>query len=297
MTEMSDYTEKISVFTVGYQEVLAALKHQDDKLNRILTALAFLTVAGVALSPKVTQLGGGPVLGDSGPGAPVVLFVVFLAAVAIGVIVTLTAIGPGSPLRHPPSPERRAGRPGSLIFYAFISRDEQWDDRFDMPGEQLTQELAKNLHRETKQIAQRVDYKIVRAREAGAWVQLAIVALALMGVLGATGLSSTTRWWIACGLLVVVLTIPFWDLVVMRDTRYIDKDYSGLAYGMLAAIVVLAAGFLVAGDLADTQWEALAYASVAFIAPRYAIVRPKATYALLAIALIAAIPTLLLMIF
>jgi hypothetical protein len=294
---MDKYTRKLEIFKQSYQEVLAALKHQDDKLNRILTALAFLTVAGVALFSRVTGPNNGLTLGDSGPGAPVVLFVVFLIAVAIGVIVTLTAIGPGSPLHQASTPEQWAKLPKSLIFYALIARNEKWGKRFDEPADDLEKELARNYHQETRQIARRVVYKVVRAREAVAWVQLAIVALALMGIFGAIGLSATTRWWVASGLLVVVLAIPLWDLVTMVDARYIDSNYSALAYAMLAAATAMAAGFLVTGDLADSKWEALAYAAVVFIVPRYAIVRPKQTHALLILGLLAAIPTVLLMIF
>jgi hypothetical protein len=36
-------------FKQSYAEVLLFLKHQDDKINRVLTALAFLTAAGVTL--------------------------------------------------------------------------------------------------------------------------------------------------------------------------------------------------------------------------------------------------------
>ena len=45
------------VFARSYDEVLAALKHQDDKLNRTLTALAFLTAAGVALFARAATSG------------------------------------------------------------------------------------------------------------------------------------------------------------------------------------------------------------------------------------------------
>ena len=43
-----EWTGRAEIFEHSYDEV-TALKHQDDKLNRTLTALAFLTAAGIAL--------------------------------------------------------------------------------------------------------------------------------------------------------------------------------------------------------------------------------------------------------
>jgi hypothetical protein len=51
-------------FKESYNEPLLFLKHQDDKINRVLTALAFLTAAGVTLyifsrsNPAPTDLTG-----------------------------------------------------------------------------------------------------------------------------------------------------------------------------------------------------------------------------------------------
>jgi hypothetical protein len=296
MSAIGDYKKKIGVFERSYQEVLAALKHQDEKLNRTLTALAFLTVAGVALFPKIT--GSGIVFNDAGPGASAVLFAVFLIAVAISVIVTLTAIGPGRPLPKPPSQEARAQRKSSLLYYARISRDEQWQKRLEEPPEALMKELASNFHSEAQLIASRIDYKVTRAREANTWVQLAIVALALMGIFGASGLSSSARWWIAAALILAVLAAPLWDLRVMRETDFIRSgDFSISGYAMLGAIVVAAAGLLVAGQLIDTQWQALGYCAVAFIVPRYAIVQSRAAQALMIAGLVAIVPALMLTIF
>jgi hypothetical protein len=67
---------KWAIFQHSYDEVLAALKHQDDKLNRTLTALAFLTAAGVGL---YTRFGAGPLppvgFAGSGPSVTAVLLV------------------------------------------------------------------------------------------------------------------------------------------------------------------------------------------------------------------------------
>lgn len=296
MSDPEESKGRKEVFEHSYAEVLAALKHQDDKLNRTLTALAFLTVAGVALFPKIT--GAGIVFNGAGPGASAVLFVSFLASVALGVIVTLTAIGPGRPLPNAPSEEARAKRRPSLIFYARISRDKQWDEKFTWSPAKLAGQLAADFHCESKVIAERVDYKVARAREAIVWVELAIVALALMGIFGASGLSASARWWVASGLTVAVLAIPLWDLPLMRATNYVKSgEFSVAGYWILLAVVIAATAFLVVGQLVGAQWQALGYAAVAFIFPRYAIVRSKAALPMMVVGLVAAVPALLLIVF
>lgn len=296
MRAIDEHKKKAEVFEQSYQEVMAALKHQDEKLNRTLTALAFLTVAGVALFPKITS--SGVVFNGGGPGASAVLFAVFLVAVALGVILTLAAIGPARPLPKPPSTEAREARNHSLLYYARISRDGEWDARIKDSPEALLKMLASNFHREARLISARVDYKIARAREANAWVQLAIVALALMGIFGASGLSSSARWWIATALILAVLAVPLWDLQLMRETDFIASGgFSIPCYAMLGAIVVIATGLLVAGELAETQWQALGYCAVAFIVPRYAIVQSKAALSLMIVGVVAAVPAVMLTIF
>jgi len=294
--KIAEYEKKIEIFGHSYDEVLTALKHQDEKLNRTLTAIAFLTVAGVALFSNLPEAGTG--FNAKGPPPSAVLFVVFLASVAIGVIVTLTGIGPGRTLPKRPSERARAARVPSLLFYARISRDKDWKSKLDLAPEALTETLASNFHEEAKSIAARTDYKVARAREANTWVQLAIVALALMGIFGSSDLSTTSQWWIGTAVLVVVLAIPLWDLLLMRATNYVQSgEFSVAAYALLVGIVVMAATLLVLGRLLDAQWQALGYCAVGFLAPRYAIVDSKAGLPLMVVALLVAVPALILAVF
>lgn len=296
MAESDGSKQRKEIFEHSYDEVLSVLKHQDDKLNRTLTALAFLTVAGVALFPKLSD--ESTRFNNAGPEVSALFFVAFLIAVAIGVIVTLTAIGPGRPLPNPPSSSAHHEPEPSLLYYAAISRDPQWEETtFGRPTKDLMETLAKNFHKEAKAISYRVNYKVARIREANAWVQFAIVALALMGIFGVSGLSPSAKWWTATALLTAVIAMPFWDLWMMRDTKYAQGDFSWPAYGILLAIVASAMAFLVTGWATDAEWPALGYAVVAFMTPRYAIIRSQWGIATMIVGLIAAIPTLMLIIF
>src|SRR3954452_18910551 len=87
------------VFDRSYSEVLLFLKHQDDKINRVLTALAFLTTAGVTLyifsrakpaSPDFPQFANSYVHADD------YFFGAFLLGLFASVVLALAALDPTS---------------------------------------------------------------------------------------------------------------------------------------------------------------------------------------------------------
>lgn len=287
---MSATSSKRDVFEHSYNEVLAALKHQDDKLNRTLTALAFLTAGGVTLylnlEPTTAASPGmcgaqGPMCfaGEGGPSVTAVMFVVFLGSVALALLTALAAIGPGSSLRFPTSDGPR--RP-SLLFYTMIARDRAWDSQYEAPSEELEETLAKNFHSEAQVIARRVRYKIARSRESGAFLQLAILALSLLGIFGARGLSVDARWWIATALIICVLMLPFWEFVQMLRYKYVSRTKRvWLPYAALAASVVLTIVLLVVGKFTSDRWEALYYALFVVLLSRLALLSPIAAKVLL----------------
>jgi hypothetical protein len=276
-------TEKVEVFEKSYSEVLAALKHQDDKLNRTLTALAFLTAAGVAIYVNLDDGKAAVKFADTGPSVGAVLFVVFMAAVALALLSALSAIGPGKPLESGGDTGR------SLLFYPAIARRE-WTSVRDKSATQLTWELTDNYHHEAREIAYRTRYKVARARESGAFVQLAIVSLTLLGIFETRPLSVTTRWWIAAGLITVVLLAQFMELVQMKGHKF-DGARWGPTYIWLLIAVILAAAMLVrAQAIIDDYWEALGYALGVLLLSRLAIVSSKTTTAFVLAAMLAAVP-------
>ena len=80
--ESVDPREK--VFSKSYDEVLLLLKHEDDKINRVLTALAFLTAAGVTLYIFSRSGKGGPDFPSFG-GADIKMDDYFFACFGVGV--------------------------------------------------------------------------------------------------------------------------------------------------------------------------------------------------------------------
>lgn len=273
----------LDVFEKSYSEALAALKHQDDKLNRTLTALAFLTAAGVAIFVNLDKPPNAPVRFDgTGPSVGAVLFVVFLSSVAVALLSALSAIGPSAPLAS----TRKART--SLLFYPLIARTE-WDDMRDKNDAELVQELTDNYHQEARDIAYRVRYKVARARESGAFVQLAIVALTLLGIFEAHGLSMTTRWWIAFAFVTVVLLSQFVELIQMIRERHSGANW-GSAYWCLAIAVVLVGVLFIRAQVeGHDHWEALGAALSVLLLTRLAAIASRAATFFGALAVLAAV--------
>jgi len=265
MSESKDPWElKSEVFEKSYDEVLAALKHQDDKLNRTLTALAFLTAAAIALFTNyASKL--HTVRFQHEPPIPVTtfFFVVFLGAALFALLFALAAIGPSDALPKLEWPQReRQKKPEkgpkqgqqkesreSLIFYARILNDPKWDTYIKQDPSWLRETLASNLHAEAKLLSHRVAYKVARSRESSACVQLAVLALILLGVFAARPMSLSTRWWVASALLITVLIQPFWDALMMWWFKFKEdknplterwRTYACVGVGVAASTVALA---------------------------------------------------------
>jgi hypothetical protein len=265
------------VFARSYDEVLAVLKHQDDKLNRTLTAIAFLTAAGVALFARVAN--ARLHFPESGTSIPAVLFVVFLIATALAVVLALVAIGPsasypflGSETARQRRREAYLPEERSLIFYLSITRDPEWEHYVSRDDRDLLGQLARNFHREARVLAHRVEYKVARSRESGAFVQLAILALALLGIFSISGLSLDTRWWLATGLVLALLVMPFVDLLHMRKSHFEDRPIAWSGYVLLAVSIAVAAVLLALSPSEALHWPALYYALGAVVCARLGVV-------------------------
>lgn len=271
-----NWQAKSTVFEKSYDEVLAALKHQDDKLNRTLTAIAFLTAAGVAIFARIATKVAAPRF-DGEPPIPVTtfFFVTFLGAVVFALVFALAAIGPSEAL-----PRLRKGSvPGSaqwpsLLFYARMLRDPDWRKHVEQDSDWLHQCIAHNYHDEALTLSRRVDYKVARSRESGACVQLAVLSLSLLGVFSVSDLSLPTRWWIAASLLGAMLALPLWDGYLMYRLDFKESKAMrerGGAYAAALATAAIGIAILATAPVWRSHWWALAYALAAILSTRLAV--------------------------
>jgi hypothetical protein len=179
----------------SYKEVLDATKHQDDKIGRLFTGIAFLTAAALALA----NLGSARFLMQSyALGRDLRLGVLFLSAFLVCVVLTVMLLinSLATPLRVPglaqaPPPvdiDWAHGVRSSQLYFGEISTlgVAEWQRKWTSTDENLKAERAQALVRETHNLASRTNFKYHRTSEAVAVFNLALLALALTIVCVAT---------------------------------------------------------------------------------------------------------------
>lgn len=258
---------RADVFEHSYDEVLAATKHQDDKLGRSLAAIAFLTAAGVSLYNGVGKDSEVP-LGSEPLSAPTFFFAVFIVAVVFAVAASLAAIGPSS---HYQGAGVQTFKP-SLLFYARIARDRDWSAYIDGAPEELIQRLARDFHDEAQDIARRVEYKLARAREAAAFINVAAISLALLTVFSLGGIGEAVRWWVAATLLTVFSLGPLLDYRLMRLFGFVKKQDVPRNYWLLGTCCSCIVVLLAFAREHDFEWPAVWYALAVIFISRLSLV-------------------------
>jgi hypothetical protein len=179
----------------SYKEVLDATKHQDDKIGRIFTGVAFLTAAALALA----NLNSSSLLTRQYTDTQrVPLAVLSLGAYLILVIICVTLLisSLSTPLRLPGLKDTSAARrlrpkwiadvPASQIYFVQIARlpVEKWNRKwlaFDAKNAKI--ELAQSLVLETHNLAVRTQFKYNRTTEAVIIFKFALMFLSITAVL------------------------------------------------------------------------------------------------------------------
>jgi hypothetical protein len=159
----------------SYNEVLDATKHQDDKIGRFLTGIAFL-IAGslVFTSPEVLQ--ARYAVGSTHLRLPAIALITFLVLVVFSVLLYVLAMA--APLTTPSPPAARRSRHRSHLFFLLIAREtqESWDQLWkNTTVEELQRDLLVEYLSETRNIAQRADEKYERSNEASAVFVVALL--------------------------------------------------------------------------------------------------------------------------
>lgn len=287
--EFTEWKRRTDVFEQSYKEVLNALKHQDDKLGRALTAQAFLTAAGITI---FTQLGVHQILTFDGQPlrATRFFFVSFVVSIALALAFTLSAIGPSTPYRR----SRGPGVRGSLLFYASIRLDKEWADRIEKTESIPLQEmLARDFHEEAEKLSHRVHYKVTRAREAAAFVILALASLAVLGTFSLTGIGPATRWWIASGILLLFAMLPLWDIFHMQTLSFPEGNADWTSYSLLFVSIALGGVLLGVAPSQETHWLAISYMLGLILASRLGFVSRSFARTLFAIITVAGVTMLI----
>lgn len=190
--------KRFELLQFSYREVLDATKHQDDKINRLLTTVAFLTAASLALAGLLSGNAVTAVyLVDQDLKLPlgVIALAGFLSGITIAVIMLISSLTtplvfPGGSVSNLPEiPYVPSGKPikfGQIYFYEIAKTSPpewytKWAD--DTPVTALKRERNASLIRETHNLAVRTDYKYQRSNEAVAVLSFAMLSFILAALL------------------------------------------------------------------------------------------------------------------
>ncbi len=189
----AEVSRKLKLATFSYGEVLDATKHQDDKIGQLLTSLAFLTAATIALfALEPTQLLGGEfIVPPFRLPLGLIALTVFLLGIAFSVMLLL--INLSAPLRLPGLGGSRTARSSgrsidwagnvkaSQIYFfeiAGLSIDE-WECKWNATAHALERERLASLIKETHNLSLRTSAKYDRTTEAVSLLSVSLLAFAL----------------------------------------------------------------------------------------------------------------------
>jgi hypothetical protein len=185
--------ERLAMVVDGYTEVLDATKHQDDKIGRLLTAIAFLTAASIAIA----NLRSGRVLVARFHVAPVTVpltaigLAVFLVLVVGAVVLLIASLS--TPLRLPGLARGGSGQPTlSQIYFMSIAKFslDEWKRNWERSSTDLDAERVQMYVKETHNLALRTNLKYERTTEAVAVFSIALFSFGLASIFAAIAATS-----------------------------------------------------------------------------------------------------------
>lgn len=230
---------RVAVFRASYEEVLAFLKHEDDKINRVLTALAFLTAAAVAL--YIFSRGQTPPTTLPLRGTTLTAGDLFFGSFVIGLVgALLAAVAALDPTSFYPRFLGSRSEPKSVLYYRAIGQDDIAEPTDDVPDgrsrwaeiaarsdEQLWALLGDSYHEDARRLAHRARHKVYRFTECNAFVELAIASLALLGLVRLGNRSDEAGWWLVSLVLIAYAWLPAYDFLVLirRNFPDVGREY------------------------------------------------------------------------
>lgn len=186
--------ERFELLQFSYQEVLDATKHQDDKINRLLTTVAFITAAALALttlghdSAPITAafvLDGRQSLPLAGIGLAGFLAGVTVSVILLIVSMTTPLVLPGGSNPLTPAIRYVPGPKTGQFYFNEISGSAlpAWHRKWRQDIALLKRERNDSLVRETHNLAVRTEYKYQRSNAAVAVLSFALLSFLLSAIL------------------------------------------------------------------------------------------------------------------
>lgn len=260
--------DELDVVLLSYQEVLDATKHQDDKVGRFLTAIAFLTGGAIAFATRAEVLRIRFHVGADHVHLPAWFFAGFLLLVLLAVTLLVVSLGPNL---RPASPSGLASR----LFFLEIAaqRRDDWVARWSGDVRAEVAELRAVLPGEVHNLATKTRFKYRSTNLARVAFGLSVAMLAVAVVLTVVALAQAELAgnelalasveaveWHPVPRLATALVVAAAGTVFAVDAFDLQRPWRPgpwarqSAVGLLVA-VPLALGFAVAGPSGHDRWD------------------------------------------
>lgn len=160
----------------SYSEVLAATKHEDDKVGRFLGAIAFLVAGALIFAQQADVLRARYDLGVE-LALPALALAAFLFFITMAVLLYVLAIA--APVTIPPGSGGEVWH--SHLFFLPIAQEtkESWAAQWDLDKMTLRDKLTKEYQDEILNLGQRTHNKRRRSEEASALFAAALLFFGL----------------------------------------------------------------------------------------------------------------------
>lgn len=201
---MTTNISKFELAEKSFKTVLDADIHLDNKASRILSAIAFLTIATVSIFAKIYSLKAESGVEILDYDLAIISFIAYILFVLLGSGLYLFALGPSlnipSWLRNESKAnEKNNNKVKSLLFFNSISAltEETWFYYWQQSRNQIQEEMLNNLIKESYLIAQKTKNKNDSMSLGSVFFRIAIACLIPL-LASCLNVSSTVTWIYIC---------------------------------------------------------------------------------------------------
>jgi hypothetical protein len=253
---------------IAYGEVLDATKHQDDKIGRFITAIAFLTAATVAFANRGV-LDVQYRMGNAELPLVAVATGVFLATVGLAALFFILSLS--TPLTLPQAVTTSSST-SSRLYFRQIARQSasEWAHSWTVANQE--EEVAKQYVEEAYNIALRADLKYQRQLEGTALFAVGVIAFVVVALLSVDALANRTGVvagrpmlnWSANRAWMLATPLALATMIVNYQSRQNRRQFhrGGVPFSTINSVVYAGLVALVAVPVKDPELRSTAVAMV-----------------------------------
>lgn len=272
--EAPDADYRLERLRESYCEVLAATKHEDDKVGRFLGVIAFLVAGALIFAQQADVLRARYDLGVE-LALPALALAAFLFFITLAVLLYVLAIA--APVTIPPGSEGEVRH--SHLFFLLIAQEtkESWGAQWDLDKMTLREKLTNEYRGEILNLGQRTHNKRRRSEEASALFAAALLFFGLtvgwsIDVIRTVTDTESPQWSFGVRAAVAAWLAAFAALILYQRFRVqavrrieLRKDEGLRGYGRMTAGLALGIALLLLppGDLEPEMRGVLAVFAVA----------------------------------